>query len=395
MRLRGKLCTTETDVLITLEDQHIDSIRPFIELPDRPVPTYLGGPDVWIAPGFIDLQVNGYGGFDFNGGAWTSAHRHREAPWRIAEFAARAGTTMLCPTIVTASREAITESLRSLSDAIRQDRDLLRTFPGIHLEGPYFSGEEGPRGAHPVEHLRFPDWAEFLAWQESAEGRIKIVTLAPELPGAIPFIEKLVAAGVTASLGHTAADSAQIRDAVSAGATLSTHLGNGAHSMLRRHPNYLWDQLAEDQLTATIIADGHHLPSAVVKCIARCKGPERLVLVSDAVSLGGCPPGVYDQGRHKVLESGSIVLAGTPYLAGAGHLLDVCLGVALHSTGWSMREVVGLVTETPARLLGMDRTRTQIVPGAVLDLTLFRVGAPGSPVEIVAALSAGVVKYRA
>src|SRR5262249_48229077 len=120
---------------------------------------------------------------------------------------------------------------------------------------------------------------EFQRWQEAAEGLIRLVTLAPERQGALEFIEKLAEAGIVAALGHTGADPETIRDAVQAGATLSTHLGNGAHNMLRRHPNYLWEQLAEDRLMASIIADGHHLPASVVKCMARVKGADRLILV--------------------------------------------------------------------------------------------------------------------
>ncbi len=395
MRIRGKLCSTEAEVLITLEDGRIVSIEPFVAIPINRAPDYFGDADVWIAPGFIDLQLNGYGGYDFNLGSWTPAHRHDEAPWRIMELAARAGTTKVCPTIVTGSREAIAASLRSLTSAMRQDDDLLRSFPGIHLEGPYLSSEEGPRGAHPLEHLRDPDWAEFAAWQEAAEGRIKIVTLAPERPGALPFIARLVNSGVVVSIGHTAANADQIHDAVLAGASLSTHLGNGAHAIMRRHPNYIWDQLADDGLTATIIADGHHLPAAVVKSMARGKGPDRLVLVSDSVSLGGCPPGLYDNDRHEVLASGKVVLAGTPYLAGAGHLLDVCVANALQMTGWSMGTVIRLATENPARVLGMDPLQTQIVPGSETDLTLFRLGAPGRPLEIVATIRDGAARETA
>src|SRR5207253_11232822 len=123
-------------------------------------------------------------------------------------------------------------------------------------------------------------------------------------PGTTSFIETLAGEGIVVALGHHAGSGDDIRRAVDAGARHCTHLGNGAHAQLPRHPNYIWEQLAEDRLTAGIIADGHHLPPSVVKCIARAKGAERLALVSDAIALGGLPPGRYSDGRHEVLPTG-------------------------------------------------------------------------------------------
>jgi N-acetylglucosamine-6-phosphate deacetylase len=136
---------------------------------------------------------------------------------------------------------------------------------------------------------------------------------------------------------------------------MSTHLGNGAPATLPRHPNYLWEQLAEDRLTTSVIADGHHLPPAVVKCVARVKAPDRLCLVSDAIALGGLPPGLYNERRHDVLPSGKVTLAGTPYLAGAGHLLDTCVASALRFTGWPLANVIRWLPR-PQRASSASRT---------------------------------------
>ena len=130
---------------------------------------------------------------------------------------------------------------------------------GLHIEGPHISPEDGPRGAHPQHCVRPPDVDEFHRWQEASNGSVKLVTVSPEWPESPGYIEAVVREGVVVAIGHTKATTDQIRDAVNAGATLSTHLGNGAHSMLPRHPNYLWDQLAEDRLAASFIADGIHL----------------------------------------------------------------------------------------------------------------------------------------
>src|SRR5207244_4307325 len=170
-----------------------------------------------------------------------------------------------------------------------------RPLPARHREGPDLSPEDGPRGAHPRQHIRPPDWDEFRRLQDAAGGLIRLVTLAPEHDGALPFIEKLVAAGVVVSLGHTAASGACIRAAAKAGARLSTHLGNGAHAILPRHPNYIWEQLAADELWASIICDGHHLPPSVARCIVRVKTPARTILTSDAGSLAGLAPGHYHE----------------------------------------------------------------------------------------------------
>jgi N-acetylglucosamine-6-phosphate deacetylase len=399
MRICGRHCDTGETITVTLADGTIQSVVP------GETQTELGGPDVWLAPGFFDLQLNGYGGADFNRGgchapAGASGERPQELPVEeviaslqpIFAAAARAGTALLCPTIVTNSPAAMEANLRALARALEADRSLARRVPAVHVEGPYLSSEEGPRGAHPQEHVRDPDWNEFQRLQEAAGGRIRLLTLAPEREGALPFIEQLAGAGVVPALGHTGAEPETIRDAVQAGAQLSTHLGNGAHALLRRHPNYIWEQLACDALFATIIADGHHLPPAVVKCMARAKGPERLALVSDAISLGGLPAGEYSNGRHAVLPSGKIVLTGTPYLVGAGHLLDHGVANAQRFAGLSLADAVAAATAVPARILGVETRKGRLAPGYDADLTLFRTAAEG-PLEIVATVCGGECVY--
>lgn len=391
MQVCGKHCETGEVVTLTLGDGRIASISAGTP-PDDKRGDSLGGGDVWISPGFLDLQVNGYNGHDFNLGAWgTEAEVSQSLP-PIFDRMARAGTPLLCPTITTNSREKMIAALAALSGALDADSRLSRAVPGIHIEGPYIASEDGPRGAHPLEHVRDPDWDEFQRFQDAAGGRIRIFTLAPEREGALPFIEKLAASGVVVSLGHTGAEPDTIRDAVHAGARMSTHLGNGAHGQIRRHPNYIWEQLACDELYAGVIADGHHLPASVVKSFARVKGPEKLVLVSDAVSLGGMPPGAYSGGRLEVLPSGKIVVAGTPYLAGAGHLLDTCVANALRFTDLSLGQVTRCVSAVPARILGLEGRKGHLQVGSDADLTLFRVPDEGL-LEIRATLLAGEVVY--
>ncbi|HEX4592092.1 MAG TPA: N-acetylglucosamine-6-phosphate deacetylase, partial [Gemmataceae bacterium] len=242
----------------------------------------------WIAPSFFDIQVNGCLGISFNSDRLTT-----DEVRRVADNCRSHGTGGFCPTLVTATNEALSHGFATLARLCDTDANLSRRMPAFHLEGPYISPEDGPKGAHPKAHIRPPDWDEFSRWQDAAGGRIRIVTLAPELPGALSFIERIAATGVVVSIGHAAATPEQIRAAVAAGARLSTHLGNGSHTVLPRHPNYIWEQLAADELWASVIADGQHLPPSVLKAILRVKSPARTVLISDAGSLAGLPPGRY------------------------------------------------------------------------------------------------------
>jgi len=382
MRVCGKRFDTGEVATVTVAGGRIAGIEPGAVRPD------IGGTEVWLAPGFCDIQINGYAGRDFNFDVWGQSVASNGVLYDLRNLLAASGTALFCPTITTNSEQAIVGSLSAIAQALDADPPLERSIPGVHVEGPFIASEDGPRGAHPLEFVRDPDWSEFQRWQEAAGGRIRICTLAPERPGALPFIEKLSEAGVVAAIGHTAAEPEDIHNAVRAGARLSTHLGNGAHSLIRRHPNYIWEQLADDRLIASIITDGHHLPASVAKCIARVKGPDRLIVVSDAVSLGGLPPGLYHNDRYEVLPSGRVNLAGTPYLAGAGHLLDTCVANAVRFTDLTLAEVVNSVTANPARLLGLDGRKGRIAVGLDADLTLFHLPEEG-PLRIEATFCAG------
>jgi N-acetylglucosamine-6-phosphate deacetylase len=243
---------------------------------------------------------------------------------------------------------------------------------GIHLEGPYISPHDGPRGAHPLRWVRPPDWQEFCRLQEAAEGRIKLVTLSPEYDAAPDVIARLAASGIVAAIGHTAATSEQIRRAVDAGATLSTHLGNGAHLTLPRHPNYLWDQLADERLWASLIVDGHHLPPAVVKAFVRAKSPERIVLISDLSGLAGQPPGRYASGLCdvEILDDGRLVVAGQrELLAAASRPIGAGVVNVMRFAGVDLATAVDMASRHPLRLLG--HCGGELAVGEAADLVLF------------------------
>lgn len=320
-----------------------------------------------LLPGLMDVQINGFAGYDVNDPEVTA-----ETVAGMAQALWKTGVTSFCPTITTQSFARIHRSVQAITEACRQDRRVARSIIGVHLEGPYVSGEDGPRGAHPAEWVRDPDYDEFQRWQEAAEGRIRIVTLAPERAGSMQFIKKTVNSGVIVAIGHTAADTNAIRAAIDAGATLSTHLGNGAHGFIRRHPNYIWDQLAADELSAGIIVDGHHLPPAVVKTFWRAKGEERLFLVSDAVAIAGLPPGRYTALGQQVelTPAGRVNLLGTEYLAGSA--LELRQGVVnfMRFTGVSLARAWELASARPAQLVGLGSELGSLTPGQRADFVL-------------------------
>jgi N-acetylglucosamine-6-phosphate deacetylase len=182
------------------------------------------------------------------------------------------------------------------------------------------------------------------------------VTLAPESPGALPLISHLVASGVRAAVGHTAATPDQIADAIAAGATLATHLGNGCAQMLPRHPNVIWELLAADAITASVIVDGHHLPPSTVKAMLRAKGTYKTILVTDAIAAAGCAPGRYTIGgvTCELGESGRVSLPGTPYLAGSGLTMDRAIANTVRFTGLPIDAVIPMASTNPARYMGIE-----------------------------------------
>jgi N-acetylglucosamine-6-phosphate deacetylase len=320
----------------------------------------------WVAPGLVDIQTNGYGGQEFSSPLLTA-----EKAARIVRQHWPFGVTALAPTITTNSHEATVSALRAIAAAAELP-ELDRQIVGIHVEGPYFSTEDGPRGAHPLEHCRRPDWDEFQRFQEAAKGRIRILTMSAEFGNAPEFIARVSASGVVVALGHMSATSDQIRAAVDAGARLSTHLGNGSHRMLRRHPNYLWDQLAEDRLLASLIVDAHHLPPEVVKTFIRAKTPERCILISDLSGLAGLPPGRYD-GENctlEILADGKLVIAGQDQLlAGASRPLGVGVAGACRFAGVSLPEAIAMAATRPSELIGYRPGGFS--PGDPADFVLF------------------------
>lgn len=349
----------------------------------------------FLAPGFIDLQVNGFAGVDYNSPSSTQEEIARSLR---AQFAC--GVTRLFPTVITGSPERMMAALRNLAAAKESIAESAapesRAMEAFHLEGPYISPHDGPRGAHPLVSVRPPSLDEFQRFQDAAAGHIRLVTLSPEWPEAPRFIERIVREGVVASIGHTRASAAQIADAVSAGATLSTHLGNAAEPLLPKTANYLWDQLADDRLAATFIADGFHLPAAFLNVALRAKGLERSILITDAVMPAGCPPGPYRLGEVDVElhPDGSVRLRDGSRLAGSALTMDCAISNVMRSAGLSLRDAVTLATRNPARVGRIPSRQRGLNPGDRADLVLFRLDASTGRLQILETYLSGQLVFR-
>jgi N-acetylglucosamine-6-phosphate deacetylase len=323
---------------------------------------------VYLAPGFVDLQVNGFAGVDFN-----DPNTPVDAVGRALDAMFSTGVTRCLPTVITGPADAMLASLRNLRRA-QTELPQGRAIAGFHVEGPHIGVEDGPRGAHPVRWVRPPDLAEFARWQEATDGNIRLVTLSPHWPEAPGYVSALTKSGVVVSIGHTGANKEQIARAVDAGATLSTHLGNAAHQMVPKFPNCLWDQLAEDRLHASFIVDGLHLDPSFLRVALRSKSVERTILVTDAAAPAGSAVGEYRLGELDVELTGDdrVVLAGTQKLAGSALRMNHAIANLVRIGGVSLRDAIRTVTINPARLIGLEGRREGLQTGERGDLVVFR-----------------------
>jgi N-acetylglucosamine-6-phosphate deacetylase len=332
-------------------------------------PVLSSSPDgAYVAPGWIDLQVNGFAGVDY----CSPAAPHDDIARSIRAMYAT-GVTRFYPTVITGSGEDMSGALANLAKARATIPEGI-AIAGFHVEGPYISPEDGPRGAHPQRWVRPPDIDEFRRFQEAAQDGIRLTTVSPEWPEAPAFIEQVVSTGVVVSVGHTKASSAQIDAAVQAGATMSTHIGNGAHAVLPRHPNYIWDQLADDRLDASLIVDGIHLSNSFLRVALRAKGLKRSILITDAVMPAGCSPGQYKLGEVDVElhGDGSVRLLGGTRLAGSALMMDRAIGNVMQFAGLSLSDAVTLATRNPARAGRVAARQRGLVPGDHADIVKFR-----------------------
>lgn len=323
--------------------------------------------DLYLSAGFVDLQVNGYAGFDLN-----SEQISMTTVVSLVDAMLAQGVTCFAPTLISAPEEQICAALSVIAEARKNHREVAECIPLVHVEGPHISPLDGYRGAHRADSIRPPSLKEFERWQNAGGGIVGIVTLSPHFDGSAEYIAALLKRGVHIAIGHSHATPEQISLAVDSGASLSTHLGNGIALEIPRHNNVLWRQLAEPRLTATFIADGHHLPWDVLKVMLRAKGVGRSVLVSDSVALAGMPAGIYNSpvgGRVELRADGKLCVFGSEMLAGSTASLSLCIGRAVQMTGLPLHDALEMANVNPGRFMS---GRGQMAVGSRADLVRFR-----------------------
>ena len=380
MKIKGLLYKGLKPVEVSIENGIIKDISPLKGAKPGSLPV--------IAPGFIDVQVNGYMGVSFTDEGLTTddVKKATEGLWKE-------GVTTYLPTIITAPHDLVMANLEVLRKSLN-NKKLSRSIPGFFLEGPYISPVDGFRGAHPKQYVRLPDWDEFSEFMQASGNHIIKITLAPEMEGAMDFIDKCLQKGIMVAMGHHNASAAQIHEAADKGVRISTHLGNGCANMIHRHNNPLWAQMADDRLTPTIIADGFHLNPDELTVFYKVKGPDNLMLISDITKLAGMPPGEYVWNGKKVLltPEGKLRMPDQDVLAGASFSIRRGVGNIMKFTGCTLEEAVRMSSVNQARLFGW-KDRGELTVGKRGDVVLFDL--KDNEVIIRQTIIAGEVVYRA
>jgi N-acetylglucosamine-6-phosphate deacetylase len=333
------------------------------------------------SPGLFDLQVNGFAGVDFNSEAIDPDQVDHALEAMLAT-----GVTACLPTLITARTDTLLARFAALDRAVAQSRLGSAMVPGYHLEGPFLNATEGYAGCHPQGAMRSPDVALLERLDGLLSRPVLLVTVAPELPGSMRFIRAMATAGRAVAIGHSAADFDTVARAADAGARMSTHLGNGLPQLLHKVDNPLFAQLADDRLAATFIADGLHLRPPVLKVLLRAKGPDRSILVSDAVSAAATRPGLYPFAGMVVEHAadGSVRLPGSPYLAGSALTMDQAVRNLVDWELATPKHGLQLASCNPRRFMApvLKAFSIAMVPGEVewsADLRPVRVEVPGIP----------------
>jgi N-acetylglucosamine-6-phosphate deacetylase len=354
--ISGLLYSDLKPVEISIRDGMIDSIQ-------RPETSKS---DLIIAPGLIDIQVNGYDGVGF-----SESNLTEEGIQYTVKKLWSLGVTTLLATTITIPKARLLKNL-SLLVKSKKEKSVAHSIYGFHMEGPYISEKDGPRGAHNRNWVKEIDQVEFDKYVDGAENQIVLLTLDPSKDGAFEFIRSCVKQSVCIALGHHSASREEIDKAIEAGACLSTHLGNGNDVYVHRHHNSIWPQLADDRLMASVIADGFHLLPEELKVFFRTKTKDKLILISDITNFSGLTPGTYDWQNQQIdiSSEGKVSLAGSDMLAGAYSPLIEDLGNMIRFSGCSLSDAIDMATKTPAALLNMNN-RGDIKEGKIADLILF------------------------
>jgi N-acetylglucosamine-6-phosphate deacetylase len=369
------------DSAVLIEGDRIVAVGPAGEVRCPPGARLLPGDGLMLTPGFIDLQINGAFGSDFTADP--------SSIWSVGARLPQYGVTAFLPTVITSPLETVAAAQEVVCQG--PQAAYAGAVPlGLHVEGPFLNPEK--RGAHNPAYLREPNLPDIEGW--SPERGVRLVTLAPELPGALDVVRALRSRGVIVSAGHSAATFEQARAGIEAGITYGTHIFNAMPPMSHREPGLAGALLADPGVTVGVIADGVHLHPGLVALIWRALGPRQLTLVTDAMAALGMPPGAYTLGgRHVTTDGKAVFLAGAGAerrLAGSVLSLDQALRNLVQFTGCAPAEAVPAVTSVPASLLGLSSSHGRVAPGCRADLTLL-----DDQLSVVATVIAGEVVYSA
>ncbi len=361
--ITGILYSDNKPVSITIKDGNITGIKRMKKLP-------AGNEGLIIAPGLIDNQVNGFAGvsFTFGGGSLTDddVKKATEELWKT-------GVTTYLPTLTTNSHDLLLKNF-SVLGKVKDNPALLGSIPGFHLEGPYISPVDGYRGAHPLKHVRKPDWNEFLMFNKAAGNGIIHITIAPEVEGAMDFIDKCKASGIVIALGHHNGNAQQVTEAIDRGARIATHLGNGCANMINRHINPLWPQLSDDRLMISIIGDGFHLNPEEIRVFYKVKGPEKTIITSDVTSYASLKPGKFLTEEGETIEltpEGMLRYPAQNVLYGSASPVKKGVANVMKVTGCSLAEAIRMASLNPAKLYNLT-DRGEIATGKRADIIIFK-----------------------
>jgi N-acetylglucosamine-6-phosphate deacetylase len=302
-------------------------------------------------PGLVDLQVNGYLGVDF-----SSKDLTRDTFLNASRAIFKSGTTAFLPTIITSSKSVYKKNLPLIASVMDQ-KEFQGRILGLHLEGPFICGQKGARGAHNQKLVKKPDINFLKQLMDWSDNKIKLLTVAAGIEGIEKVIEFAARKGIAVSLGHQMANSEDLERAVGAGAMALTHLGNGVPELLPRHNNPIWAGLGNDNLSAMIITDSHHLPPAVVKSIIRTKGINHCIITSDSSPLAGLKPGRYKTlGNNVVLEeNGKLHNPTGGHLVGSSSNIFKCMNWLASLDLVSLDDLIKMGFSNPLKLIGVDK----------------------------------------